>query len=150
MLPQQQRRMQRYLAAEMLVLLERYVEKWMQAREAAFERWLADTLGHAREHRASEFAIVEVPPRHLMTSSAAAGFAAWAGIDRSVAPESWATMQRTTKPITIEMIKEGMRRMLEYRPPPPVVKPWLPRHRAEELIAEGVSPALIIELFSLF
>lgn len=128
-----------------------YHAKWMRAREAAFERWVADMLGHAREHRAAEYsplAIVEVPPGHLMTSGAAAAFGAWAGIDRSVAPTSWLNVK--PEPITLEMIREGMRRLLEHRPSPPPVKPWLPRHRADELIADGVSPALIREHFQIF
>lgn len=125
-----------------------YHARWMRAREAAFERWLADTLGHAREHRARDFEIVEVPPGHLMTSSASAAFGAWAGIDRSVAPASLLDVR--PEPITLEMIREGMRRLLEHRPSPPPFKPWLPRHRADELIRDGVSPVLIRECFQIY
>jgi hypothetical protein len=140
--------MQRHQAAEMIVLLENYIEKRRQARDRAFERWLADTLGWARQFTAAELhGLQEVPPSHLMSMGLKPAIDAWAGIDRTVAIESLQHVK--CEPITLESIREAMVRALEYRPPPPT-KPWLRRERAHELIAEGVSPALISAMFEIY
>jgi hypothetical protein len=122
-------------------LLESYYRRWLAAREARVEKCIADLLGHAREHTA----IVEVPPRHAMSTTLVGAFA---GIDRSVHPESlqWA---RPTEPFSFETFRTAFLRILAMPVLPPV-KPWITRQRAEQLEADGVRRSLIETVFEVY
>lgn len=88
-------------------------------------------------------AFVHVPPRHAMTQHVAA----FRGIDRTtLAGSSWRTPQ---PPLTFEAFQEAARAALAYRPPPPVIKPWITHANAAQLVLRGISIERIAELFTI-
>jgi hypothetical protein len=82
-----------------------------------------------------------------MTQHVAAFASVYRGIDRTtLAGSSWRTPQ---PPLTFEAFQEAARAALEYRPPPPVIRPYITHANAAKLVAQGISIERIRELFTI-
>lgn len=107
--------------------LDRYYRRWLDARDRIVEKCIADVLGHAREHDARDF---------------------YAGIDRTTSPQSllWS---RPTEPFSFATFQEAVFRIMSAPVLPPV-KPWLFKHRFEQLVREGIPAELIKRHFEIY